>query len=81
MRAVLTRAGIVCILIAGCGGSGAGVETGTGGEIGGSMGGSAGNGTPTAAPAEPPADVRRGGTPTGAGGTAGIATTAQRRQR
>jgi hypothetical protein len=68
MRAVLTRAGIVCILIAGCGSGGAGVETGTGSEIGDGMGGSAGNvglngsvgGTP-------------GGNSAGAGGTPSVA--------
>jgi hypothetical protein len=73
MRAVLTRAGIVCILIAGCGASGAGVETGTGGEIGG-VGGSAGNGDPTTSAGGTTAGVGGGGTP-GLGGTAGVATT------
>lgn len=75
MRAVLTRAGIVCILIAGCGGEGAGVETGTGGEIGGGMAGSAGNETPTTSVGGTTGGVGGGGAP-GLGGTAGVATTA-----
>ncbi len=73
MRAVLTRAGIVCIVIAGCGG-GAGVGTGTGGEIGGGdMGGSAGSGNPNGSAGGTPggvggASVGAGGAPLGAGG-------------
>ena len=65
MRAVLTREGIVCILIAGCGSGVAGLGTGTGGEIQGGMGGSAGSGIP---------NDSAGGTPggvTATGGTAG----------
>ena len=74
MRAVLTRAGIVCILIAGCGGSEAGVATGAGGETESGMGGSAGNGTPTTSAGGVTGGVGGGGAP-GLGGTAGVATT------
>ncbi len=66
MRAVLTRAGIVCILIAGCAGSGAETETGTGNEIGDGMGGSAGNVSLNGGAS--------GGTPAGAGGATSVAT-------
>jgi hypothetical protein len=71
MRAVVTRAGIVCILIAGCGASGAGVATGTVGEIGEGMGGSAGNGDPTTSVGGISGGV--GGGAPGLGGTAGVA--------
>lgn len=74
MRAVLTRAGIVCILIAGCGASGAGVGTGTGGDTESGMGGSAGSGIPTTSAGGTTAAVGGGGAP-GLGGTAGVATT------
>ena len=73
MRAVLTRAGIVCILIAGCGNSGAELGTGTGGEIGDGMGGSSGNVNPNGSAGGTVAGA--GGTPVAAGGTAGVATT------
>src|SRR3954462_15406425 len=73
MRAVLTRAGIVCILIAGCGSSGAELGTGTGGEIGDGMGGSSGNVNPNGSTGGTVAGA--GGTPVAAGGTAGVGTT------
>jgi len=68
MRAVLTRAGIVGILIAGCGSTGE-VGTGSGSDIAEGAGGNAGSASPSSS---------AGGTvgaPAGAGGTAEVATT------